>query len=131
MKCEMLIGHVCVRIVSGRNLVERKYILVEILMTMSQPMNNLEFGKCANQKSLLCCVCYSSYPAKQTPDFHWATLARCYHWSVLGPLGLGPNHLFYIETLSLPFVLAVSSCMSCFQKSRGFRSQMFETPTVC
>ena len=42
-------------------------------MKMSQPMKSVQFGKWANQKILLCGVCYRSYHAKQTPEFHWIT----------------------------------------------------------
>ena len=66
--------------VEGLYMVEiwlQECVLVEISMTTPQTMENLEIGKLANQKSLLCCVCYSSYPAKKTPEFCWVT-ARGY-----------------------------------------------------
>ena len=40
-------------------------------------MKSVQFDKQANQKVLLCGVCYRSYHAKQTPEFHWVT-ARGY-----------------------------------------------------
>ena len=69
----MLVVYIYGMVVPGRNLVARERVLVEILTTTSQPTKNLEIGKWANQKIVLCCVCYGSYTPKQTPEFCWAT----------------------------------------------------------
>ena len=60
MKCEMLIGCVCVGIVHGRHLVERRCTLVEISMTTSQPMKTFFTENDAKHTFQAPCSCFNS-----------------------------------------------------------------------
>ena len=74
-----------------------------------------------------------SYHAKQTPEFHWVTARGCIraNGSIIGPLGMSIKLIFYAEILSLSFVLAVSSLVSPFQKSGGFKSRQVLEDSQC
>ena len=83
-------------------------------------MKRLSFGKLTNHKILLC---YVSYLTKQTPEINWGTTwgyirVRVPSWSIRDM----DKHIFMVKILSLPFVLAVSSPVSPFQKSGGCKS---------
>ena len=86
-----------------------------------------------SHKILLCCVWYMSYLTKQAPEFHWLA-ARGYirvNGSILGPLGMTIKPIIYAEILSLHFVLTVSSLVSPFQKSRGFKGGQIVANSQC
>ena len=94
----------------------------------SQQMKRVHFGKLANHKSFLC---YVSYLAKQVPEFLRRPLRVTLGLvPLLGPLGVRINP-FFGEILSLCFVLVVSSLVSPFQKSRGFKSGQILANSQC
>ena len=69
--------YIHVRGMCGKTLVGRDHTGTEILMSVSQPMKRLNFGRGANQRILLHYVCYRSYHGKKTSEFCWVA-ARGY-----------------------------------------------------